>query len=48
MVTTIKIVKCDENSLQLDFNGEIRIFENDQCGRLRQIWEIFARMLCVL
>ena len=26
MVTTIKIVKCDENSLQLDFNGEIRIF----------------------
>ena len=30
MVTTIKIVKCDENSLQLDFNGEIRIFENDQ------------------
>ena len=27
MVTTIKIVKCDENSLQLDFNGEIRIFE---------------------
>ena len=30
MVTTIKIVKCDGNSLQLDFNGEIRIFENDQ------------------
>jgi hypothetical protein len=30
MVTTIKIVKCDEKSLQLDFNGEIRIFENDQ------------------
>ena len=30
MVTTIKILKCDENSLQLDFNGEIRIFENDQ------------------
>ena len=30
MVTTIKIVKCDENSLQLDFNGEIRIFEKDQ------------------
>ena len=30
MVTTIKIVKCGENSLQLDFNGEIRIFENDQ------------------
>ena len=27
MVTTIKIVKCDENSLHLDFNGEIRIFE---------------------
>ena len=27
MVTTIKIVKCDGNSLQLDFNGEIRIFE---------------------
>ena len=22
MVTTIKIVKCDENSLQLDFNGK--------------------------
>ena len=28
MVTTIKIVKCDENTLQLDFNGEIRVFEN--------------------
>ncbi len=27
MVTTIKIVKCDENSLQLDFDGEIRIFK---------------------
>ena len=27
MVTTIKIVKCDENSLHLDFNGEVRIFE---------------------
>ena len=26
MVTTIKIVKCDENSLQLDFDGEIRVF----------------------
>ena len=29
MVTTIKIVKCDENSLHLDFDGEIRIFENN-------------------
>lgn len=28
MVTKIKIVKCDENSLHLDFDGEIRIFEN--------------------
>lgn len=27
MVTRIKIVKCDEHSLHLDFNGEIRIFE---------------------
>lgn len=27
MVTTIKIVKCDENSLHLDFDGDIRIFE---------------------
>ncbi len=27
MVTTIKIVKCDDNSLQLDFNGDIRIFQ---------------------
>lgn len=27
MVTTIKIVKCDENSLHLDFDGEVRIFE---------------------
>ena len=27
MVTMIKIVKCDENSLHLDFDGEIRIFE---------------------
>ena len=26
MVTIIKIVKCDENSLHLDFDGEIRIF----------------------
>ena len=30
MVTTIKIVKCDENSLHLDFGGEIRIFEKEQ------------------
>ena len=27
MVTTIKLVKCDERSLHLDFDGEIRIFE---------------------
>lgn len=27
LVTTIKIVKCDESSLHLDFDGEIRIFE---------------------
>ena len=27
MVTEIKIVKCDENSLHLDFDGEIRVFE---------------------
>ena len=27
MITVIKIVKCDENSLHLDFDGEIRIFE---------------------
>ena len=27
MVTVIKVVKCDGNSLHLDFNGEIRIFE---------------------
>ena len=27
MVTTIKIVKCDENSLHLDFDGETRVFE---------------------
>ena len=27
MVTTIKILKCDEYSLHLDFDGEIRIFE---------------------
>lgn len=26
MVTKIKIVKCDENTLQLDFDGETRIF----------------------
>ena len=26
MVTEIKIVKCDEKELQLDFNGEIRVF----------------------
>ena len=29
MVTTIKIVKCDENSLHLDFDGKIRIFEKE-------------------
>ena len=27
MVTVIKVVQCDENSLHLDFDGEIRIFE---------------------
>jgi hypothetical protein len=27
MDTTIKIVKCDDHSLHLDFNGEIRVFE---------------------
>lgn len=27
MVTIIKILKCDESSLHLDFDGEIRIFE---------------------
>ena len=27
MVTTIKIIKCDEHCLQLDFNGKIRTFE---------------------
>lgn len=27
MVTVIKIVKCEENSLHLDFDGDIRIFE---------------------
>lgn len=26
MITVIKIVKCDEQELHLDFNGEIRIF----------------------
>ena len=26
MITAIKIVKCDENELHLDFDGEIRIF----------------------
>lgn len=26
MVTVIKIVKCDEKELHLDFNGELRIF----------------------
>ena len=26
MVTVIKIVKCDENELQLDFDGDIRVF----------------------
>ncbi len=26
MVTVIKIVKCNENELQLDFNGDLRIF----------------------
>ena len=26
MITIIKIVKCDDNELQLDFDGEIRTF----------------------
>ena len=26
MITTIKVVKCDEKELHLDFDGEIRIF----------------------
>lgn len=26
MVTVIKIVKCDEKELHLDFNGELRVF----------------------
>lgn len=26
MVTTIKIIKCDEDSLYLDFDGETRVF----------------------
>ena len=26
MITVIKIVKCDETELHLDFNGEVRIF----------------------
>ena len=26
MVVVIKIVKCDENEIHLDFNGEIRVF----------------------
>lgn len=26
MVTDFKIIKCDENQLHLDFNGEIRVF----------------------
>ena len=30
MVTEIKIVKCDENTLHLDFNGEIRVFGKQQ------------------
>ena len=29
MVTKIKVVKCDENSLHLDFDGETRIFEKE-------------------
>ena len=27
MVTVIKIVKCDEKELHLDFNGELRVFK---------------------
>lgn len=29
MVTVIKIVKCDEQELQLDFDGEIRVFTKE-------------------
>ena len=29
MVTVIKIVKCDENELQLDFDGDIRVFTKE-------------------
>ena len=26
LITLIKVVKCDDNELHLDFNGEIRVF----------------------
>ena len=29
MVTTIKVIKVTENTLELDFNGETRIFEKN-------------------
>ena len=30
MVTTVKVVKVTENTLELDFDGEIRIFEKEE------------------
>ena len=30
MVTTVKVVKVTENTLELDFNGEIRKFEKEK------------------
>ena len=30
MITVIKIVKCDEEELHLDFNGEVRVFTKEK------------------
>ena len=29
MVTVIKIVKCEENELHLDFDGDVRVFTKE-------------------
>ena len=34
VVLSIKIVKCDENSLHLDFKGETRVFEKQSINLL--------------
>ena len=55
IITTIMIIKCDANSLHLDFNGEIRIFEKKSvkfliCKSIYckiKCWHIFQCVLII-